>query len=487
MHQRLSVATWVLLALAAVCAGAHAAQKRAPSNPFGSNLFDDLQPLTGELARYEYLVAAMPQLTGNDKSLAQQLLASCENELGLYGEAVRDFPLRNDLPKELTPPEADTWQAVNGVDAIVALARNRRLVMVNEAHHDGHTRELTLLLLPRLRAAGFTYFAAEAIDKRDASLAERGYPITTSGSEYIHEPLYGDIVREAIRLGYIIVPYEADDATPQGRESGQARNLYEQVFARDPKAKLFVHAGYAHIDKQRGRIGAVKPMAMQLSKLSGIDPLSIDQTDIREENPRSEALAYHAFKHALQKFETLTQKTARQPLNLNGPGDVPARSVIDIYTRIVATFHPAGPIALLRIDNHTPWSARPGVYDLNIIFPPANAAPSDYTQGPLWLSVNGERHAVLPPANNGHRPDWLALDGQRVAVPVDSESCAKKFPCLVEAHYAAESADAIAADRYLFLRNAKNVLYLRPGAYRLRSIGADGQPLNEHAILVATP
>src|SRR5690349_13106700 len=193
MHQRLSVATWVLLALATVCAGAHAAQKKAPSNPFGSNLFDDLQPLTGELARYEYLVAAMPQLTGNDKSLAQQLLASCENELGLYSEAVRDFPLRNDLPKELTPPGADTWQAVNGVDAIVALASNRRLVMVNEAHHDGHTRELTLLLLPRLRAAGFTYFAAEAIDKRDASLTERGYPITTSGSEYIHEPLYGDI------------------------------------------------------------------------------------------------------------------------------------------------------------------------------------------------------------------------------------------------------------------------------------------------------
>lgn len=481
MHQRLLAATWVLLTLAAVCSGVHAAQKRAPSN-----LFDELQPLTGELTRYDYLIAAMPQLAGNDKLLAQQLLASCENELGLYSEAVRDFPLRNDLPRKLTPPAAGTWQAVNGVDAIIALARNRRIVMVNEAHHDAHTRVLTLMLLPRLRAAGFTYFAAEALDKRDATLMERGYPVTASGSEYLHEPLYGDIVREAIRLGYTIVPYEADDATPQGRESGQARNLYEQVFVRDPKAKLFVHAGYAHIDKQHGRIGAVNPMAMQLSKLSGIDPLSIDQTDIREENPRSETLAYHAFKQALQKFDALTQ-TVRQPLDLNGPSGTPARPALDIYARIVATFHPAGPIALLRIDNHAPWSARPGLYDLNIILPPANPAPSDYTQGPLWLSVNGKQHAVLPPANGGHRPDWLALGGQRVAVPIDSEPCAQKFPCLVEAHYAAESADATAADRYLFLRKAKNVLYLRPGAYRLRSAGADGRILSERAILVAMP
>lgn len=481
MLQRLFAATRIPLVLALVCVGAHAAQKKQPSN-----LFDELQPLTEEQHRYGYLIAAMPSLTGTDQMLAQQLLAFCENELGLYSEAVRDFPLHNSLPKELAPPDAKTWRAVDGVDTIVALAGNRRIVMVNEAHHDGHTRELTLMLLPRLRAAGFTYFAAEALDRRDASLMKRGYPVTTSGSEYLHEPLYGDIVREAIKLGYVIVPYEADDPTPQGRESGQARNLYDQVLARDPDAKLFVHAGYAHIDKQRGRIGSTTPMAMQLSKLSGIDPLSIDQTDVREASPENEVLAYRAFKQALQRFETLTE-TFRQPASSKGPGDAPARPVTSIYARIVATFRPTRPIALLRIDDQAPWTARPGLYDLNVILPPANSVASDYAQGPLWLPINGKKYAVLPPANDGHRPDWLALDGQRVAVPVDSGSCAQKFPCLVEAHYAAESADAIAADRYLFLREAKNVLYLRPGAYQLRSAGPDGQTVNEHAIVVATP
>lgn len=481
MHQRPSAATWILLTLAMACSGAHAAQKGAPSN-----LFEELQSLTGELARYEYLVAATPQLTGNDHMLAQQMLAFSENELGLYSEAVRDFPLRNELPKGLSAPQADRWQAVDAVDTIAALARNRRLVMVNEAHHDGHTRELTMLLLPRLRAEGYTHFAAEALDSRDVSLMKRGYPVTSSGSEYLHEPLYGDIVREAIRLGYVIVPYEATDNTPQGREDGQARNLYEQVFAHHPEAKLFVHAGYAHIDKQRGRIGSTRPMAMQLSKLSGLDPLSIDQTDVREDNSRSEALAYHAFTHALRKYETLTQ-TDRQPLNTNSPIALPTRPRADIYDRIVATFRPGGPIALLRLDDHTPWSARPGLYDLNVILPPANPVPSDYASGPLWLSIDGKQQAVLPPANRGHRPNWLSLGGQRVAVPIDSEACAKKFPCLIEARYADESADAVAADRYLFLRDAKNVLYLRPGAYRLRSVGANGQALSERAIVVAKP
>lgn len=127
-------ATWVLLTLAMACSGAHAAQKGAPSN-----LFDELQPLTGELARYEYLIAATPQLTGNDQLLAQQMLAFSENELGLYSEAVRDFPLRNELPKGLTAPQADRWQAVDAVDAIDTLAGNRHLVMVNEAPRPGPT------------------------------------------------------------------------------------------------------------------------------------------------------------------------------------------------------------------------------------------------------------------------------------------------------------------------------------------------------------
>lgn len=481
MRQRFFTTTWIVLALAATCIEAHATQK------VQRDLFAELQPLTHELPRYGYFIKAMPELSEADRLVAQQLLASSEDELGLYSEAVRDFPLRSRPPEKLVLPQAASWQAADAVDTITELARDRRIVMVSEAHHDAHTRELTLALLPRLHAMGFTYFAAEALDERDTALMKRGYPVTSSGSEYLREPLYGDIVREAIKLGYVIVPYDSAGATTQNREDGQARNLYERVLAKDPKAKLFIHAGYAHIDKQSGRLGQVKPMAMQLRELSGITPLSIDQTDVREEDPESEKDIYYEFQHALRKYESLLPRL--QPrLDGAGPGDAPQRPTMDAYDQIISAFHPKRAIVLIQTADHTPWSARPGLYDLNVILPPANSVPSSYSQGPLQLSIDGKSYAVLPPANKGHRPDWLTLDGKRIPVPVDTEFCARKFPCLVEAQYAGESEDAVTADRYLFLQQgAKNVLYLHPGEYRLRTVVANNDTLNEHVIQAVMP
>ena len=476
MHRYLFVALGTMFVM--VCADVRA----VPATP--RNLLAEMQPLKSDLARYSYLIGAMPKLPKADQSMAQQLLAFSESELGLYSEAVRDFPLRSRLPDRLVLPEATDWHAVDAVDAITAMARDRRLVMVNEAHHDPHTRVLTLELLPRLRALGFTYFAAEALDERDAGLMKRGYPVSRSGSEYLREPLYGDIVREAIRLGYIIVPYDVDGST-QEREEGQAKNLYERVFAKDPKAKLFVHAGYAHIDKQRDRLGAVKPMAMELARLSGIEALSVDQTDIREESPRSEELAYRAFQHALRKFETMVQPI--QSPSGTGPGDAPRRPAVDAYARLVDEFHPTHAIVLARNTDQAPWSARPEVYDLNVLLPPANDEPSDYAQGPIMLDIDNRRTPVLPPANGGHRPGWLPLDGQRIALPVDSGSCKGSYPCLIEAGYAAESTDGVQADRYVFLRKARNTLFLRPGKYRLLTRDAAGRTLDERDIQVAKP
>ena len=73
MRQRLFTIRWIVLALAAICIEAHAAQK------VQRDLFADLQPLTHELSRYRYFIEAMPQLSEADKLVAQQLLASSED------------------------------------------------------------------------------------------------------------------------------------------------------------------------------------------------------------------------------------------------------------------------------------------------------------------------------------------------------------------------------------------------------------------------
>jgi hypothetical protein len=95
----------------------------------------------------------------------------------------------------------------DAVAAITALASHRRVVMIIEAHHAPQHRLMTLLLLQSLKREGYGYFAAETLDKSDDRLQSRGYPTLATGF-YTAEPLYGDVVRTALRLGYRVMPYE---------------------------------------------------------------------------------------------------------------------------------------------------------------------------------------------------------------------------------------------------------------------------------------
>jgi len=432
------------LAALLACASVHA-QSFDPSE---LQLLQTMERQPNTLARYQYLARRIPALSPGDRVLAMQFLSFSQNELGLYDQAVFSFPLKDDLPANLALPSPADWKSADAVDTIVALAAQRRIVMINEAHHDGHTRELTLELLPRLRALGFTYFAAEALSGNDPDLAKRGYPTHKSGTEYLRDPLYGDIVREAIRLGFTLVPYD-DALTGQARENDQAETLYQKVFAKDPHARLFVHAGYAHIDKVAGRLGDLQPMAMRLEALTGITPLSVDQTDFLEDGLDT-ADNYHQLAHAF-------------PSNM--------------------------PEVLLNRRTGLPWSARPSAYDVNVILPPTLSleAFGNYKYGfRLDAIVAGLPH--VDDSNDMERSDWLSLDGKRQPYPISAALCRNTVPCVVDALYEGETDDAIAADRYAFMGTREATrLYLRPGTYRLRAHGTDGIVLSQYTINVSKP
>ena len=266
---------FIALCLGALLMPVAAAQRFSPE---AIGMFTGLSQQPNDLARYVYLVKTMPDLPVSDRGLAMQMFASTEDELGLYNEALRDFPLKSHVAADTTLPTAAEWKAADAADVITKLAANRRLVLINEAHHDAHTRQLTLALLPRLRALGFNYFAAEALLDKDDQLKQRGYPVKNSGTEYLREPSYGDIVRLALKLGFKVVSYDVDNGAIQERELGQAENLNRKVFAKDSTARLFVHAGYAHIDKAKGRLGATVPMAMQSAGVDRHHP-AVDRPD----------------------------------------------------------------------------------------------------------------------------------------------------------------------------------------------------------------
>lgn len=229
-----------------------------------------------------------------------------------------------------------------------------RLVLINEAHHVARHRATTRSLLKPLHELGFRYFAFEALKEDAKTLQRRGYPIASTGS-YVNEPEFGALVRKALQLGYLPVAYEAVDARDvHARERGQAENL-AAVLEREPDAKILVHVGYQHIDES-GLLFGARTMAQRLKEMTGIDPLTINQS-------------------------TLTWIGEEMPPN-------------SLYADAIEKIRYSEPFILK--SDHKPWSLEPAKYDISVITP-----PSGYHDDRLadW-QVMGRRTIKLPvPAN----------------------------------------------------------------------------------------
>ena len=191
----------------------------------------------------------------------QQVYATLASFVGDYENARKYYPLKD--PAE-NPALRGFLTASPAIPILRALARSKQAVFVNEAHATAETRAAIYTFLRPLREEGYTYLAIEGLTSMppldgatcsdailfDAELPVRGYPTAKSGF-YIREPIFAEIIREALRLGFKLVAYEttdtADDSV-EGREERQARNI-ACVFKGDPKAKLVAIAGFSHVNK----------------------------------------------------------------------------------------------------------------------------------------------------------------------------------------------------------------------------------------------
>jgi len=402
-------------------------------------IMQDADRHKGLLAQYQVMRYAY----NDDKDPAfhlifGQYLSWYQTFIGDYPDAAASFsikqvPLPDDSP---SPLSSAGYTARPALDAIPELAKNYREVFFNEAHNVPLTRTLTVQLLGKLRAEGFNYFAAETLYQSDTKLASRGYPIKDSGF-YTEEPICAEMVRTALKLGFKVIAYEAlSDATGDAREAEQARNIYRQVFQKDPSARLVLDAGYAHIQKSGVFLNG-SSMAEHLHKLTGIDPLSVEQTML--------------FPHQ------------------SSDDDHP------YYTAVMRQLQPKTPIVFVDTAGK-PWTLRPG-YDVSVFFPPQQM-------------LRG-------------RPTWLSLGGLRNSYFIDGDRCARSYPCLVEARYADEDGDGVAADRLVLdpiplntvlhehINNGhyapNSELYLRPGKYRLTFSAEDASVLYQQNITVTEP
>ncbi|WP_421785139.1 hypothetical protein [Hyphobacterium sp.] len=177
--------------------------------------------------------------------------------------------------------------AADALDTLRHMARDYRVVMINEAHNVSRHRAFTAELLTALHADGFTAFAAEGFHEQTGSrMAEVGHP-RHDQSAYIQDPFYAEMLRAAHALGMTIVGYEEraeqscrpDCTTAENsanREINQAQNLAAFVEA-NPDARILVHVGYAHLSELVFEDLAHMKMGAHFTRLTGLDPLTIDQ------------------------------------------------------------------------------------------------------------------------------------------------------------------------------------------------------------------
>ena len=407
------------------CAAPLAAQPDVVPSPFELSRLQPGEPVWAPLARLRTAEADFRDTEQWGHYV--QYRAMEEAWAGAHVQALRyaDAPYP---PRDSVAALPVGVRAVPAREAILRAADAVRVVMINERHHADADRLLTLALLRPLYDHGFRYFAAETFGHTDPALQGRGYPVDSSGT-YTDTAVFGEVVREALRLGYTLVPYEITDeqreADPPGgltrqqhRDRSQAQNLYAATFEQDAAAKVLVHAGYSHIEEEESE--GWSPMAFYLRSLTGHDALTVDQTRLSERSaPGYEHPAYRAAAEAglLASEPVVLLDSAGEPLR-------PASFIVDFQVFGSRTAYAAG------------------------------------------------------------RPTWMALGGRRTALDVAVPECAARG-CFVEAVRPGESAAAVPLDRTEADGSGSVRLFLPPSEpVVVRTYAADGAPLQERTVSV---
>ncbi|EMR04511.1 hypothetical protein [Cesiribacter andamanensis] len=320
-------------------------------------------------------------------------------------------------------------------DVLLREIREHQVVMMNEAHHLPSHRAFVLNLLDDLQKQGFHHLAMETLSADQLSpMLERGYPLYESGF-YQREPLFGELMRQALKKGFKLVAYESETPCPpsQGkdrsfcnrfRDSIQAVNLARWV-QNNPDEKLFVYAGYSHIYESTKDEWI--HMAQFFQQMTGIDPLTIDQTLMNEhQEPRLEDPRYAALTAA---------RSIQVPVVLQQQGSSWSHSdEVDI-----TVFHPRYSKRSSIIPRYQDKSNRPGFYLLH-----------------------NQRRPILLSRQPGQTPFPSEL------IPANTH--------MILAYYKGEEGNRIPADVVELKKDQpETILFLYPAAYEIVYLNEQGE------------
>lgn len=332
-------------------------------------------------------------------------------------------------------------------NALAALSKSfetEQVVMLNEAHHNPAHRAFALNLLNDLYKQGFRHLALETLESLDtAQLSKRSYPVQETGF-YQREPLFGELIRQAIKKGFSLIAYEArQECTPPSgndsfycnrfRDSLQAVNLARWV-KKNPGEKLFVYAGYDHIHEQPNK--EWKHMAEFFNEFTGLDPFTIDQVQMSE--------------RSIQQLEDPRYRALIKLKNIQSP--------------------------VVALADDTLWSHTSKV-DVTVFHP-------------RYLQKTGPMPRF---ASKADRPDFYLLHNNRKPVLLSNNSKIQRFSSealpegtsMIMAFYQNESGNRIPADVVeLKKEQAEAILFLYPATYDLIYLNKEGQLLMSRPLVI---
>lgn len=165
-----------------------------------------------------------------------------------YVSGVARMKLLHEFPPETSELDYEAlfreYATVDATSYILEQAASADILMLSEAHHYPTHRRFARTLLKGLWDANYRYFGLEALTY--AKHFEQPIFPTRDIGNYVKEPTFGLLLREAIELGFIFFPYETN-LPDQGkvREQEQARNI-AAFLANHKDGKTFIYCGYSH-------------------------------------------------------------------------------------------------------------------------------------------------------------------------------------------------------------------------------------------------
>ncbi|USD24758.1 hypothetical protein [Flagellimonas marinaquae] len=241
-------------------------------------------------SEYKFSTEIEDNVSKDTTSWKFQMSAADYAKKGDYRNALRHWDLAmGTVSKSYTKEQNDSinsiYQKVSAKEYIIKEAQKTHMVIINEAHHSSYHRFFTKSILKDLYDLGYKNLGLEALSNGeylDTLLMERKYPVQNTGW-YIVEPQFGNLVREALEIGYNVFAYEqTSDVNGKPREIEQAKNIYNEM-SKHQDEKFLIHCGFDH--SLEGVHGSwEKAMAGRLKEYTGINPLTINQVIYSEKS-----------------------------------------------------------------------------------------------------------------------------------------------------------------------------------------------------------